>query len=270
MISWKCTGRGVKKMARYRTVDMNFWDDTKIQEQYSFEEKGFYLYLLTNPHTNLCGCYEIGARKIAFETGLTEDKANKLIKALQGKGVIDYSQDTSELLVVNWYRYNWTKSDKFRKPLGAEIDKIKDGGFKEYLTGLYEGIETEYRIDTVSENDDTVPTPKKEKAKKPEKWAYGENKNVMLTDDEYNRLCAKYGKDATAEAIAYFDLYLDEPKNKRKYTNHCSAMQRWVFNAVEEQKAKQKRTTARTQPTDINDYLMRQAMGVGNDTTGSF
>lgn len=247
-------------MAKFRQFHMSFWTDPKIEE-FTAEEKYLYMFLLTTPLTNLCGCYEISYKKIEDFTGVKKDKAEKIIKALMNKGVVDYSADTYELLVLNWHKYNWTSSNLFRKPLAAEIENVKNCKFKAYLTDLFNGLETKYSIDTVSEETDTVSEPKK-KAEKVEKWAYGEYKNVMLTDEEYNKLLSKYGQELTDAAINKLDTYLLESKNKNKYKSHYAAMLNWVFKAVDEDRIRQGRqTTARTQPTDINDYLMQQATG---------
>lgn len=244
-------------MAIYRAVQMSFWSDTKILEDFTADEKYFYLYCLTNPHTNLCGCYELGISQISFETALDKAKVKKLIDALKVKGVLDYSADTYELLIVNWHKYNWTASAKFRQPLENEINAVKDNKFKEYLQDMFNGTESVYRIDTVSDNDDTV-SEKKKKPKEPEKWAYGEEKNVMLTDAEYNKLIEKYGQELTAQAITKLDNYLLEPRNKNKYKSHYAAMLNWVFKAVEEDNIRQGR---KQNTQDINDYLMQQATG---------
>lgn len=42
-------------MATYRQIYISFWSDTKVCDDFSPEDKYFYIYLLTNPHTNICG-----------------------------------------------------------------------------------------------------------------------------------------------------------------------------------------------------------------------
>lgn len=252
-------------MAKFRAVHMTFWSDTKV-ENFTADEKYLFLYFLTNEHTNLCGCYEISVKKIACETGMTEEKAAKTLDSLQAQKVVAYSKETAELLVINWYYYNWTTSTQYRKPLGAEIERVKDANFREYLSSLFEYGDAELNI-TPAEVAEIKP--KKAPKEKPNKQAYGENGNVLLTEAEYERLCDKYGQDETKDAIEFFDLYLTEPKNKRKYTDHNAAMRRWVFDAVAEKKARggYKRPQAKT--TDINDYLMQQATGgIGYEQTG--
>ena len=140
-------------MAIYRNIQMSFWTDAKIADTFTAEEKLMYLYLLTNPHTNLCGCYEISSRQIAFEIGYKRDQVEKLIMSLQEKRVIVYSTDSREVLLVNWHKYNWTTSEKFRKPLREEVKKVKKPEFRRYLEKILYGNDTvsdneEYGIDT--------------------------------------------------------------------------------------------------------------------------
>lgn len=140
-------------MAIYRNIQMSFWTDAKIADTFTPDEKLMYLYFLTNPHTNLCGCYEISSRQIAFEIGYKRDQVEKLIQSLQEKRVIVYSTDSRELLLVNWHKYNWTSSEKLRKPLREEVKKVKKPEFRKYLERILYGIDTvsddeEYGIDT--------------------------------------------------------------------------------------------------------------------------
>ena len=40
-------------MATYRQIYISFWSDTKVCDDFTPEDKYFYIYLLTNPHTNM-------------------------------------------------------------------------------------------------------------------------------------------------------------------------------------------------------------------------
>ncbi len=129
-------------MALYRNIQMDFWSDAKVVDDFTPEDKFFYLYMLTNAHTNLSGCYEISLKQMADEIGYSKDTIEKLIKRFTKEHkVILYSTETKELLLLNWYKYNWTNSEKFRKPLLKEIEKIKNISFKTYLMEIFEGNE---------------------------------------------------------------------------------------------------------------------------------
>lgn len=136
-------------MALYRTISMSFWTDSKVADDFTPEDRYFYLYLFTNPHTNLCGCYEISIKQAVTETGYSKDTIENLIERFEEyHNVIRYSPTTKEILLLNWHKYNWTKSEKFRKPLLAEIGRVKNKRFKEYLSKIVNSEDDGYRIDT--------------------------------------------------------------------------------------------------------------------------
>ena len=143
-------------MAVYRQVKLSFWTDHLVSDNFSAEDKYFFLYLLTNLHTNLCGCYEVSKTQVAKEMGYSEETINSLIDRFENKyNLIRYDKKTYELLILNWSKHNWTESPKFRKLVEKEIESIKDMEFKKYLTGIFNGEDAEiYPIstsDTVSE-----------------------------------------------------------------------------------------------------------------------
>lgn len=136
-------------MAIYRTVSMSFWTDSKVVDDFTPEDKYFYLYLFTNPHTNLCGCYELSIKQVELETGYSKDAIYNLIKRFESvHDVVRYSKKTKEILLINWSKYNWTTSDKFRKPLARELENIKERKFREYLVSVFNGENKKYPIDT--------------------------------------------------------------------------------------------------------------------------
>ena len=100
-------------MASYRNISMDFWTDSKVVDDFTPEDRYIYLYCMTNPHTNLCGCYEVSIKQIANETGYNNDSVERLLKRLDSAhNVIRYSAQTKELLILNWCRYNWSTSEK--------------------------------------------------------------------------------------------------------------------------------------------------------------
>lgn len=149
-------------MAIYRTVQMSFWTDTKIVDDFTPEDKYFYLYLFTNPHTNLCGSYEISKNQISIELGYTKEVVERLINRFKNiHCVIDYDENTKEIIIFNWYKYNWTKSDKLKIALLKEIKQVKNKDFKKYLMEKLNGIDTvsipyQYGMDTTVTVTDTV------------------------------------------------------------------------------------------------------------------
>ena len=154
-------------MALYRNIHLSFWQDTKVTDDFTPEDRYFYLYLLTNPHTNLCGCYEISIKQMANEMGYDAKKVGKLIERFSSiHNLIRYARSERELLIFHWSKYNWTSSEKFRKPLLQEIQNVKTDRFREYLLKLFDGENVKYGIDTVYGKEE-----------------YGINTNCMDTTD---------------------------------------------------------------------------------------
>lgn len=159
------------KLALYRRIQTTFWTDTKVVDDFTPEDKYFYLYLFTNPHTNLCGCYEISIKQMSNETGYSKDTVERLIERFTNTHkVIDYSVGTKELLLVNWHKYNWTKSPKYRKSLNEQISEVKNSDFQQYLKDLYNSIDTVsiqygYGIDTVTNTNTTLDKKEKKEYK---------------------------------------------------------------------------------------------------------
>ncbi len=199
-------------MANFRNINMSFWEDGKVVDDFTPEDRYGFLYCMTNTHTNLCGCYEVSVKTISREIGYTEDAVIHLLKRLDSMhNVIRYDAKSKELLIVNWAKYNWAESDKLNKPLLAEIRKIKNDGFRTYLADLYNSRKTV-----------TAPyTPNEPKPKKPEepRHKYGEYGWVKLTDTEYQRLLNDLGIEELERCIRYVDESAQSNSNRNKWTD---------------------------------------------------
>jgi hypothetical protein len=253
-------------MALSRNIQLSFWTDAKVIDDFTPEDRYFFLYLMTNPHTNLCGCYEISKKQMSDETGYTKEVIEKLINRMANiHQVVKYSNDTKEMIILNWSKYNWTESSKLRIALEREIEMVKDAEFKRYLSELLYGNDTvsipyAYTMDnsvyTNTLNTNTLNTntlnantqdtetlnaetqnTKSVKKSKPAKKIYGVYQHVKLTDDEYKKLCDEYGDIKAGECITYLDEYM-EMKGNYKANNHYLCIRKWVADAVEENKRK--------------------------------
>lgn len=152
-------------MAIYRNVSLSFWTDTKVTDDFSPEDRYFMLYCLTNPHTNIVGCYEISLRQMANETGYNIESIEKILGRFNNTHrIIQYDKETKELYVMNWYKYNWTKSEKILKPILSVYKTIKSEKFKASIGKIINEIYGEdtvsigyqYPIDTTDTDTDTV------------------------------------------------------------------------------------------------------------------
>lgn len=131
----------------YRYVYSTFWDDNFTQS-IAPEEKYFYLYTITNPHTNQCGIYQITQRTMAFETGYDIETIDKLLKIFTSYKKIFYNPETSELFVVNWLKYNGTRSPKIAERITNELKEVKTDSYRN--NAIKTCLKLGYPIDTLS------------------------------------------------------------------------------------------------------------------------
>lgn len=130
-------------MAIFRNVNMNFWTDTRIVDDYTPEDRYFMLYALTNSYTNIIGCYEISIKQMSNDLGYTKDVIESLVTRFNNfHKTIEYDFKTKELFVKNWSKYNWSVSPKLDQPLYKAICKIKSNKFHDELAKIYNDRET--------------------------------------------------------------------------------------------------------------------------------
>lgn len=130
-------------MAIFRNVNMSFWTDTKVTDEYTPEDRYFMLYALTNQYTNIIGCYEISIKQMSNDLGYTKDVITNLLDRFSNiHKTIKYDDITKELLVLNWSKYNWNASPKLNVPLYSAIIKVKSDKFFNYLAEMYNARDT--------------------------------------------------------------------------------------------------------------------------------
>ena len=100
-------------MAKKRQINTKFWDDQYISNL-DPTEKLLFLYLLTNPLTEMCGIYEIQVRRMALDTGIDKDMIPKIFSRFADAGKIFYINN------------NWVYVRNFQKHQAVN-DSIKIG-----------------------------------------------------------------------------------------------------------------------------------------------
>lgn len=164
-------------MAIYRYIHVSFWEDTKVQDEMTPMDRYFMLYLLTNPHSSQVGVFEISKKQISNEIGYDVETVEKLLLKFENDlNIIKYDNSTKELMILNWYKYNWTTSSKVKSCIEKEMKKIKSEKFLDYLNRVC--IPYMYPMDTDAQ--------KKEKEKQKQKET--ENKNNKLNKIKLNSL----------------------------------------------------------------------------------
>ena len=117
-----------------RIISTDFWTDDKVMDIFSPEDKLFFLYLMTNPHTTQLGIYHINKKMMAFEIGYSLESIGILIDRFEDYGLIKYSPETSEVAIKNYLRHSIVKGGKpVEDLLRREIAQVKDKTLLKYV-----------------------------------------------------------------------------------------------------------------------------------------
>ncbi|MFB5249667.1 DnaD domain-containing protein [Bacillus mycoides] len=115
-------------MAVYRPVQVSFWQDAKVIEEMTPEDKLFNLYLLTNPCTTQIGVYQITKKQMAFDLGYSMESVNALLDRFENHHkLVVYNPETRELAIVNWGKYNLNRGGKpIEDCVRKELEGVSD------------------------------------------------------------------------------------------------------------------------------------------------
>ena len=102
-------------------------------------EKLFFLYLLTCPYSKQIGIYKISIKQIAFDLGFTKPFVKSTLLKFQDEyNIIRYNEDTNEIAIFNWGKYNLIRLGKpMEMCIEKELKEVKDLSLIEYvLSGM--------------------------------------------------------------------------------------------------------------------------------------
>ncbi len=131
-------------MATQRYISTSFWDDKWICEL-DPSEKLLYMYLMTNPLTNISGIYKITKRRISFDTGFNTDTVGKILKRFT-KDKKAFLFNDEYMILPTWPKHQqWEKRSKIKNGIDSALKELP----AEVLKYAKE-IGYRYPIDTVS------------------------------------------------------------------------------------------------------------------------
>ena len=122
-------------MAKFRLVHTSFWNDPRVVEEMTAEDKYFFLYLLTNESTTQIGIYQITKKQIAFDLGYSLESANALLQRfVDHHKLIKYNPETREIAIKNWGKYNLVRGGKpILDCVNSELKNVKDRSLIEWV-----------------------------------------------------------------------------------------------------------------------------------------
>ncbi len=107
-------------MGKRTWIDSDIWTDT---DGLNNAEQVLYFWLLTNNQRNIAGYYKINLAYAKLDLHTSENRIEKMLLKPQKYWL--YDQDTKQVLIPKFTRYNIVKSNQQITALNAELRKLK-------------------------------------------------------------------------------------------------------------------------------------------------
>lgn len=141
-----------------RLIDTELWNNEQIVEEFTCDDKYFWLYLLTSPHGSICGVMRYSPAIIGRDMGLHKDTIENLVYRFENNyKLIVVDKETKELLILNWYKWNWSTSGKLLQSVINSKETIKSVFIQElvqeridFVTGKIDRVSIPYAYPTIS------------------------------------------------------------------------------------------------------------------------
>lgn len=146
-----------------RMIATEMWQDSTMRKVIKDQTTRYvWLYLLTSSMSKTCGVFYLPLDIIALETKVNEEKVALCIQELTKAELCFYSNDTEEIVIYNYPKYNVrnlgkpmldclntelskVKNRKLIDMMVAKLEKIRDGAGEEQKRSLYDNLINIYR-----------------------------------------------------------------------------------------------------------------------------
>lgn len=139
-------------MSKHRVVKSDFWVDDYIEGLTVFQ-RYFFLYLLTNPNTNILGIYQTTLNRMCFETGLEENQINDCLLKFSNDDKVHFI--SNHILMVNFQRHqnpSGTMKHGIIKLINSLPKEVIDFIYSK-KSRIYDRLYIGYLIDYIYPND---------------------------------------------------------------------------------------------------------------------
>lgn len=93
-------------MREFSKVYCSLWQSQKFEALPDTDAKLFYLYLLTNEHSNSSGCYDLKRGYAMADLGIDEQSFDRTILCLSKALLIEVEKGFNTILINNWVTFN--------------------------------------------------------------------------------------------------------------------------------------------------------------------
>lgn len=221
-----------------RPVDTSFWEDDKVVDLFTPEDKYFLLYLMTNPHTSQVGIYHLPYKIAAFELGYSAESVKSLLERFSSKyQVTEYSPQHQEVALLNALKHNIVKGGKpVIDCIKSELADVKDTSLiskvAQHLQDFWNRSSrpTDHVIQQIF--DETLKARKEPKEVNNDNENDNENENERIVDDSSTTRSAKPNPSRSLKQE--FDQLWKQYPNKSDKQSAFKYYKTWRKSGTEE------------------------------------
>ncbi len=250
-------------MSRYVSVATRIWHDEKFRKLPE-DARMLFVYLLSSPHSNMCGLYFLPPGYACHDLQWTEERYGAAMAQLQQCEIVIVDGDI--ILIKNFIKYNPIRGPKQAVGAANRLKEVPENKLIKHFLNCLEhsttkddyakfidtyGTNNRYPIDTLSipdsdtdsdsESDTESKTPPPDK-----KTQYAEY--VKMTTDQHAKLTDRFGPGPTERMIEILDSY--KGAKGKQYKCDYRAILNWVVKRYEEEGGQHNGSNTQTSTDD--------------------
>lgn len=165
-------------------------------------------------------------KKISRMIGASDDDCKLLIMK---RFIITF--ESGVIVIKHWKIHNYIQKDRYKPTVyQEEMAMLAENGIKAYTTCIHDGHETETQVrdrleEGNSKSEDSLSSAPQAATKKPVRHKYGEYKNVLLSDEDLQKLKTEFPRDYQ-ERIERLSSYM--ASTGKSYKSHLATIRNWA------------------------------------------
>jgi hypothetical protein len=117
-------------MRDFNKVSTTLWRSRKFRSLPNDACRMAYLYLLTGPHGNSAGCFDLHPMYACADLGWSPEAYGEAINSLSSAGLIAFDAAENTVLIVNWDEFNEPTNPKHAIGLIAQLQQASSPSLK--------------------------------------------------------------------------------------------------------------------------------------------
>jgi len=122
--------------AKFSMVSRSIWRSERFKSLTNEKDKLLYFYFLTCDHQNGLGCYRLPDGYAIDDLGWKLAEYQVAKANCEGAGLIQYDDDTQELLVEKWLQNNPAQNQKHLAGMAKTVSNVESDTFRELLESI--------------------------------------------------------------------------------------------------------------------------------------